>query len=270
MGLFDFLKSPEERKQEEMMQKMHQQIFPGGLAQIEKEISEVRALFDFKYTKDDVKSTYNQAVAIYFLAKDKSPERIISSILHNHASVLTKADAIKLYQYLQVKFNPTAVLSNIISESDALKLFLIAKGGVVELQKEYKNLSDKGKYEALIFNSLLALRFFNEKYPDIYNEEMEGEYHLFLFEQANSYRINLSPEQLMNFINSRFDFYSDEIDNIYEGDGYIPNKLFSTFYLNPLISNPVESNDMEETILFFQGLANAMRWLHVNISRLKI
>lgn len=272
MGLFDFLKSPEERKREELMQKLQQQIFPGGNAQIEKEINEVRALLDFKYTKEEIKQTYIHAAAMYFIAEDKSPERILTSILHNKSSVVTKEDAFTIFKYLQNRFNKTNPLEALVNKisggmSESDKLFLAAKGGIVELKRAYKDLTDKGKYEVIIFNSLIVLRVYRENHPDKYSSIEEGFYKS-LLNQAKTYQINAEPEKLMNFINSRFKFYAEEIDRIYEGEGYIPGKLYSAFYLKPLTANPEPSFDLGEIMLFFNGLTTMMKWVHDNTNKI--
>ena len=42
MGLFDLFKSAEERKQQEQINQLRKQVFPGGKQQQEKEVQEVR------------------------------------------------------------------------------------------------------------------------------------------------------------------------------------------------------------------------------------
>lgn len=105
MGLFDIFKSKEDREREDLMGKIHRQIFPGGNDQLNKEVQEVRELLDFKYSREDVLKTYAHAAAIYFVADDKNEDRITTSILHNNDSVVTRDEAKQIYSYLKMKFS---------------------------------------------------------------------------------------------------------------------------------------------------------------------
>jgi uncharacterized short protein YbdD (DUF466 family) len=267
MGLFDVFKSPEEKKMEELMRKMQQQIFPGGNTQMEKEINDVRALLNFKYSKEDIKQTYVHAAAMYFIADDKSPQSIITSILHNKTSVVTKEDALKIVQYLQKRFN-TNPLETLVKKatsgmSDGAMLFMVAKGGIVELKKAYKDLSDKGKFEVIICNSLTALRVYQQNHPDKY-EKTEEDFFQELFKQAKTYQINDDPYKLMDFINSRFAFYSQEINSIYSNTAYIPGKIYTAFYISPFIKDPGQNLDLGEIMMFFGGLTKMLKWVNEN------
>jgi len=152
--------------------------------------------------------------------------------------------------------------------NDSDRLFLTAKGGIVELKKEYKDLSDKGKYEVILFNSLTVLRVYRENHPSKYASIEEGFYKA-LFSQAKSYGITQSPEHLMNFINSRFQFYSQELDKIYDRERtYIPGKIYSAFYLTPLAKNPEPSFDLHEILMFFKGLSTMTKWVRDNTNKI--
>lgn len=152
-----------------------------------------------------------------------------------------------------------------ISDSD--RLFLTAKGGIVELKRAYKDLSDKGKFEVILFNSLTVLRVYRENHPSRYASIEEGFYKA-IFNQAKTYGIAQNPEQLMNFINSRFQFYAQELENIYEGGGYIPGKIYSAFYLTPLAKDPEPSFDLGEIMKFFMGLTTMIKWVHDNTNKI--
>ena len=272
MRIFDFLKSSEKRKQDEIMHKLQKQIFPGGISQIEKETKDIRELLNFKYTKEEVKQTYTHAAAIYFIAEDKSSERIVGSILYNESSVVTKADAILIFKYLQKKYitDPLETLENeidsILSEID--NLFLVAKGGIDELKRSYKDLSNKGKFEVIIFNSFFALLVHKKKDKSI----KEGIFKSIL-NQAKTYQINDESENLMTFINSRFKLYSEEFGEIMHllitaKESNILGKLYSIFYLSPLTRNPKSSIDLDEKILFIKGLTIMVKWVHDNTKKI--
>ncbi|MSQ80016.1 MAG: hypothetical protein EXR21_10185 [Flavobacteriaceae bacterium] len=269
MGFFDFLKSPEEKKRDEMMRKMQAQIFPNGSAQIKNEVADISKLLNQglikKYSEDDIMSTYVHAAAIYFISDDKSPESITTSILHNKSSVVTKEDALKIFYYLQKRFNtnPLQTLVNNISRgiSDGDKLFMVAKGGIVELKKAYKDITDLGKFEVVVFNSLIALRAYRINHPDIY-EKTEEDFFKALFNQAKTYQVNYEPDRLVDFIESRFEFYSEELEGIFSNrEGYLPSKLFSTFYITPLINVPESNSDLFEIMEFYGGLMAMIKWV---------
>ncbi len=152
-----------------------------------------------------------------------------------------------------------------ISDSD--RLFLIAKGGIGELKRAYKDLSDKGKFEVILFNSVTVLRVYRTNHPSNYASIEEG-FYIAILNQAKTYGLAQNPEQLLNFMNSRFQFYSQELENIHEGDGYIPDKIYSTFYLTPLVKDPEPSWELTEIMMFLMGLARMRKWVYDNTNEI--
>lgn len=144
--------------------------------------------------------------------------------------------------------------------NDSEKLFLTTKNGIVELIKTYKDLSDEGKFEVILFNSLIVLRVYRENHPAKYSSIEEGFYKL-IFNQAKTYGIGLTPEQLLDFINDRFLFYSQELEKIYSGN-YTAGKTYGAFYLSPLANDPEPSFDLMELLSFFVGLTTMIKWVH--------
>ena len=55
-------------------------------------------------------------------------------------------------------------------QSDGDKLFLIAFGGIVEIKKHYKEVSQQGSAEVLLFNSLIALQQYQTLHPNKYEQ----------------------------------------------------------------------------------------------------
>jgi hypothetical protein len=70
--------------------------------------------------------------------------------------------------------------------SEGSRLFLIAKGGVDVLETAYLRLSDKGKFEAILFNSVSILGLFKNRYPQRYSAA-ENDYFKALAKQCNEY-----------------------------------------------------------------------------------
>lgn len=271
MGLFDFLKSDEERKQEQMMQEMQRKIFPNGDPQMDREIREVRELLGFRYSYEDVKRTYVHAAAIYFVAQDKSQERIISSILLQGRSVVTKSDAIIIHGYLSELNKPKTVAQEfkqtITGFDDSTKLFLAAKSGIVEL-KGFRDLTDAGKFEVILFNSILVLTEYKEAKPGQY-QETEEKYFKSVFNQAQTFNLPFDFDDLGEFINQRFRFYSEEISKLYgDGSSYMPAKLYNVFYENPLTPNPQVSMDLTQVMIFFSVLVKMTNWVTDGVKRI--
>jgi hypothetical protein len=263
MGIFDIFKSAPKKENNELMDKIQSSIFPGGNPQIEKEIQEVRTILANRYTREDVKSTYIHAAAIYFIATDKSQDSIITSILLNKQSVINKQEAILLYKYLQRKFNTSSISSvggqtkTPISLSD--RIFLIAKGGIVELKTYKKELSDRGKFEVIIFNSLICLNTYFNIHPEKIME-IKDELFSALVGQSNTYGFNVPAETLIGFIQSRFAFYSEELSLMSNSEGHIPGKIYSTFYINPL-GTPEPNFDLGEILMFQLSFKKMLIWV---------
>lgn len=268
MGLFDFMKSPEQKKKEELMKKLNNEIFPNGKVQMDREIQEVRELLGFKYTREAIQETYVYASAIYYLSDDKSINDVVPSILRNQSTSVTKDDAIKIYQYLQNKFvtkNLKEVVAKINNRSDSYKLFMIAKGGIVELKSAYKDLPEQGKFEVILLNSLLVLQDYHEMFPNKY-EETADDYFMLLFKQAADYGITTPPEQLRGFINSRFGFYLNELAEQADNDLYLQTRVYNNFYVQPLHQDPDYNDDILEYAAFLPAYYRMIGWVRQKMS----
>ena len=144
------------------------------------------------------------------------------------------------------------------SSSDSQKLFLAVKNGALALNKTYKPLSDKGEFEVFLYNALIVLRIYKENQPSKYAHTKEGFYKEIL-NQAKSIGIAQNTDSLTTFINARFQFYSEELENIYDGEGYLPTKLYSAFYVTPLRGTLDPYFDPIETMKFNLALTRMIR-----------
>lgn len=145
--------------------------------------------------------------------------------------------------------------------TDGMFLMVVAKVGVEYIEKEYQPLSNKGRLEVIIYNGLLLLRKFNQKYPERYSSTENGFFSC-LLALFHEYGVETKDEELIDFINSRLLFYSDQIESIYytdEDQGYLPSKIYSAFYLNPLSHSIKASNDILEVMKFFGVLSSMMK-----------
>ncbi|RAR71500.1 hypothetical protein [Flavobacterium aciduliphilum] len=258
MGLFDFFKSPEQRKQQEQINQLRKQIFPGGRQQQEQEIQEVRQLLNFKYSKEATEYAYCYAVISYFTSNFTNGNELTDIILRNSECTVSREDATKIAQFAVLKrhYNSTTSLGQTLHQkSDGEKLFMVAFGGIVEIKRAYKDLTNFGKFEVLLFNSLIALQEYQSNYPEKY-EAMQEDFFRNLFKQARVYNIPMTNEALANFVNSRFETYIEEIIRFFdpEEEGYMLLKTYTLFYEQPLEPNPEISFDLFEYAAFLPAL----------------
>lgn len=266
MGLFDFFKPKGQDKMQEILQGIHKEIFPGGQEQVEKEVQDLRTLLDFKYTKEEIKNTYFHAAAIFYMDKLKQQDNIVTSILSNKNSAVTKQDAIKIFEYLKKKFGITP-LQSVVSEtiggmSKANALLLVTKGGIVELKRNYKDISDFGKFEVILLNSAIALQAFQQANPSTY-KSTEQDYIRILVSVAQTYQINIPQTQLMQLIQSRITLYSNEVYQLFNSTQYKAYKSFNSIYNSPLSENPISINKSSEAEyeLYKLALVKMLAWV---------
>lgn len=140
------------------------------------------------------------------------------------------------------------------------RLLLIAEDAAqFELPKEYKKLTNEGVFEVILFNSISVLNVFKRNHPT--NCAItESHFNAALFLKAKKV-LKTSDEEVVDFLNSRIRFYNKELNNIYEIKGHIPGKLYSVFYLSPLVSIPEDSFDLMQIVVFFKGLTSMMNWV---------
>ena len=258
MGLFDLFKSPEERKQQEQINQLRKQIFPGGRQQQEQEVQEVRQLLNFKYSKEATEYAYCYAVTSYFTSNFTNGNELTDVILRNSKCTLSREDATKIAQFSILKrhYNSTFSFGQTLHQkSDGDKLFMIAFGGIVEIKRAYKDLTNFGKFEVLLFNSLIALQEFQPNYPDRF-EAMKKDFNRNIFKQARVYNIQMTDMELAQFVNSRFETYLEEIMRFYdeEEDGYMLLKIYTLFYERPLEQVSETSFDLFEYAAFLPAL----------------
>lgn len=131
------------------------------------------------------------------------------------------------------------------------KLFNIAKDGIIEMKRSYKDLSDKGKFEVILFNSSIGIWFYNNRNPN--TPLNNAKYAMKILDQARIYNIRRNEDDLMNFIGSRLGFYANEYNQLSDAEN-IPGKVYSNFFVNPLSNNPEPSFDLVEIFQFKTAL----------------
>jgi hypothetical protein len=258
MGLFDLFKSPEQRKQQEQINQLRKQIFPGGRQQQEQEVQEVRQLLNFRYSKEATEYAYSYAVISYFTSNYSNGDELTDVILRNSKCTVSREDAEKIAQFAVLKrhYNSKdSLVQTLQKKSDGEKLFMVVFGGIVEIKRAYKDLTNYGKFEVILFNSVVAFLEYESENPGKY-ETIKNDLFIHIFKQARVYNIPMTDIELARFVNSRFETYLEEILRFFdpEEEGYMLLKTYTLFYEQPLEPNPEASFDLFEYAAFLPAL----------------
>jgi hypothetical protein len=130
-------------------------------------------------------------------------------------------------------------------------LFQKALKEVERIEKDFQQMSTKGKCEALIFVSIFiyteACR--SEKYKNsILIDEFLDEIALYV----KNFMFFKSEKFVTNFVNDRFKFYLNEYNTNREYKMYTPMFIYNAIYLKPFIKSPqvMKSCNINPSILF--------------------
>jgi hypothetical protein len=146
------------------------------------------------------------------------------------------------------------------------KLYVFAADCPDYLKINYRELKDAGELESIIFSSIFVLRIYKNKYPEKYDESRRGLYAT-LYNKHKEILKKDSSDDFLTFLNSRINFYSNECDN-FNGVGYLPSKLYSTFYIAPLISEPENTSDLGEIMKFHVALIISLKKIRESVTSL--
>jgi hypothetical protein len=265
MGLFDLFKTPEERKQQEQINQLRKQIFPGGKQQQEQEVQEVRQLLNFRYSKEATEYAYSYAVISYFTSNYSNGDELTDVILRNSKCTVSREDAEKIAQFAVLKrhYNSNnSLVQTLQKKSDGEKLFMVVFGGIVEIKRAYKDLTNYGKFEVILFNSVIAFLEYESEYPGKY-ETIKNDLFINIFKQARVYNIPMTDIELARFVNSRFETYLEEIIRFLdpEEEGYLLLKTYTLFYEKPLEQDPDISYDLFEYAAFLPALMQMRNYI---------
>ena len=139
----------------------------------------------------------------------------------------------------------------------AAQMYSVARRGIEQL-KSLRQLTRNGEFEVLLFNSVLLLEYYYNKYPDRY-APVADQYWETIYVHGEESGLPFDYMGLREFVNRRITFYSDQLeafrDSIVNGPGpLIPAKMYNVFYENPLSEIPVNSNDVLQFVPFQIGL----------------
>lgn len=169
---------------------------------------------------------------------------------------------------IQSNTNLTTKNNNI---SKAQQLFSIVLGGIDFIENEpYENgLTLKGRYEVILFNSHIALGEYKNINPHGFERDFE-EYHNILIHYAKSLNLGLDKNEMLLFFDSRYKFYYNEMEDLTDGSGtYIPGRVYSAFYLTPLVNEPEMIYDLVVLIPFTKTIVNLVKWIYNEVPKLK-
>lgn len=149
------------------------------------------------------------------------------------------------------------------------KLYTVAKSGVVELKNNFtgRDLSKGGRFEVLLLNLLIVMNEVNEiqeyseRLPRIVNR-----IHELLFSDAiNEYKV-VKPSDgdlLTKFVNSRMDFYSEELNKLNRSRNYTPMLIYTAIFDQNLEFeiNPKGDFNVTELVNFNIALKIMIDWV---------
>ena len=148
--------------------------------------------------------------------------------------------------------------SDNLNHSDIISM--IANDGLFQIQAKHKTLTNEGKFEVFIFYLLIILNTYSKNHPNKYEYALREIFSM-IYYKAQNCNIPFDQVELLHFVNSRFKFYQQELNTLSGRQGYIPGKLFSAFYMTPLIAEPEQSFDISEVIPFYIVLAPLIKWI---------
>lgn len=102
MGLFDFFKRKKEKdKLQSYIEDLQKKIFPGGAAEVAKQVSEIMSLLGNRYSEDDVANLLHYMSTLFMISQDKSAYRIVKTgAMHRPDNVFSEPDATTVYKYV--------------------------------------------------------------------------------------------------------------------------------------------------------------------------
>lgn len=102
MGLFDFLKgkSKGELELDNLREKLMAEVFPDGTTEVKKYAQTIKAIFNNKLNNAECEAFVRGSKTVLHVAKDKTAERIVPSMMHRAKGRVTEEEAFQAYLYL--------------------------------------------------------------------------------------------------------------------------------------------------------------------------
>lgn len=140
-----------------------------------------------------------------------------------------------------------------LSKNDNIenKLLNLAKEGVEYIGKNFRELDEKGYYEALLLCTTFVIDLGTDHQNEIDLDKMEDRYFLLLCDTM----IHCQLKDEIGFINKRIGFYTEEMKKLEWDYQYSASTKYSTsniysiynaFYYNPLCNDPTKRDNSNE------------------------
>lgn len=269
MGIFDFLKSKEQRKLEaiqadiEMLKQMKEKVFPNGAQQVTIEINAVIEILNFKYNREQLEAPYLVACRTFYLDKDNRPSQVVKNIQKASKNLISKDEAYIIYLFISAKdLPPTEDVNQPVQKPQdaekhraiADKLYTIAKNAVREIES-FQRLTKKGEFEVILFSSACILEEHMNRHPDVYQTIQSIYWERILFE-AQDWGLQFEND-IETFLNERlwFNLSQRNVIERRQADNLSTSKmLYYCFYDNPLCKTPIESSVVPNLLKFTQTI----------------
>jgi len=126
----------------------------------------------------------------------------------------------------------------------------------VKIIEQYKTLTSKGRYEALICCAYIEMQ------KGSYSDAIKSKFLRHLINIRTDFGITTYSGTMVDFLNSRVQFYANEINNLLNRQGYINGKIFNAFYENPLEPIPTQSHNLPEVMNFTIHFVELIKSFH--------
>ncbi len=102
MGLFDLFKSKPKVDPgvQELLSKVFNEVFPGGNADVTRHARAIRTIFNNKLSIEECEAFVRGSKTLIYISDDKTPDRIIPSMMNRAQGKVTKDEIYQAYVYL--------------------------------------------------------------------------------------------------------------------------------------------------------------------------
>lgn len=126
------------------------------------------------------------------------------------------------------------------------RLLALAEEGVDYISSEYKQLSDTGRIEALIYCTTCLIDLPTNYRNELNLNKKEDRYFLLLHDKIMFNKCN-NIDDVVAFINSRINFYKEQKQKLAESSMYTPMFIYNALYMNPLCEHPEILKEFKES-----------------------
>lgn len=269
MGLFDIFKKKKiEQEVEDNINQVKSEMFPGGQAQVNKEIEQVFQLLNKKYLYNVVANAYTYGASLYHISNGMNLADFKSKFDNNPEIPISSSDVSKIYNFLQEKYNLIMQSNdlNLNTIPEIQLLYIIALGGIQELKLNFdEDLTEKGKFEVLLFNSIIVLQAYKMKNPQGYDAKRKQYYEL-IIKKASEFKVIYPREVLLGIFNERNELFALEMAAMFNDEHHTVGIFYSAFYHTPLRIDLEPYGDLTKLLLLKLALTNLVSYLYTNVT----